>query len=418
MQPIIGIIGGRGEMGKYFTEFFERNGFKVIVSGRRTKLTNLQLTKKADVVIVSVPIGVTEKVIKQVAPHVKKSGVLMDFTSLKVFPMEAMKGCKGSYLGCHPMFGPTISIGGQMVVLCKGRGDKWFKWWKNLLEKNKVEVKMLTAAKHDKLMAYIQSLTHFSYLGLADVLKNSGLKLSDLLEYESPVYRLRLDFMGRILNQDPNLYAQIQVQNPDSLKVMKKLMSASESWLEMVEKKDVKKFEKKFNELSKYFGNFKKKASEESDFLIEQMNRKKLMEGGKLDVQKPDKSYDLVALGPENTFSSLATKKFAKQILESQKAKKPESQKIWYTDSISEVFEIVKKGIIKRGIVPIENKVTGTIAETSDNLFESGLKIQEEFSLYVHHCLSVIDKTDIKTIYSHAQPLRQCRKYTNSSFLL
>ena len=73
-KKLIGIIGGKGEMGAYFAEFFERNGFEVIVSDRRTKLTNKELAKKADVVIVSVPIRVTEKVIQEVAPFVKNPG--------------------------------------------------------------------------------------------------------------------------------------------------------------------------------------------------------------------------------------------------------------------------------------------------------------------------------------------------------
>ena len=98
-----------------------------------------------------------------------------------------------------------------MVVLCKGRGDGWYKWLKELFQKNKLDVKELKTEKHDELMAYVQSLTHFSYLALADVLKNSGLKINDLLQYQSPIYRIRLDVMGRILNQDPNLYAQIQI---------------------------------------------------------------------------------------------------------------------------------------------------------------------------------------------------------------
>lgn len=394
-------------MGKYFTDFFQRNGYKVIVSGRNTDLTNIGLAKKSDVVIISVPIGATENVIKEVAPHVRKDALLMDFTSLKVFPMKAMSKAKSSYLGCHPLFGPTTSIEGQMVVLCKGRGDGWYKWMKELFQKNKLDVKELKPEKHDELMAYIQSLTHFSYLALADVLKKSGLKISDLLQYQSPIYRIRLDVMGRILNQDPNLYAQIQIKNPNSLKVMQNLMRSSEEWLNIVKQKNLKKFEKRFVELSDYFGNFKRLATEESDFLIEQMNRKKLAEGVISEARKPDKSYDLVALGPENTFSSLAAKQY------STKAK------IWHADSIGEVFEIVEKGLIKKGIVPIENKLTGTVAETSDSLFESGLKIQEEFNFAVHHCLAALGKSDlrkIQTIYSHGQPLRQCRKYLKNHF--
>ena len=54
-KKLIGIIGGKGKMGKYFADFFERNGYPVIVSDKRTKFSNVQLAKKADVVVISVP---------------------------------------------------------------------------------------------------------------------------------------------------------------------------------------------------------------------------------------------------------------------------------------------------------------------------------------------------------------------------
>jgi len=406
-KKLIGIIGGKGKMGKYFAVFFERNGYQVIISDKKTKLSNIQLAKKADVVIVSVPIGMTKKMIEEVVPHVKESGLLMDFTSLKGFPMEAMKKTKASYLGCHPLFGPTNSIEGQMVILCKGRGAKWFKWWKELLEKNKVDVRELSAKQHDHLMAYVQVLSHFSDLVLADALSKSGMRIGDFLKYQSPPYRLKLDMMGRILNQDPNLYAQIQIQNPESLKVMKEFLKSAKNWTEMVRKKDVKGFEKHFESASKYLGNYKRLAMEESDFLIEQLNRKKLVEEVHLEKIKPDRSYQLATLGPENTFSSLAAKKY------NPKAK------IWHAKSITEVFDLVKKGSIKKGIVPIENKLTGTVAEASDNLFESNLKIQEAMELPIHHFLVTLDEVDkkkIKTIYSHPQPIRQSRKYLKKHF--
>ncbi len=409
-QKLIGIIGGKGEMGQYFVRFFERNGYEVIVSDKRTKLSNEALAKKADVVIVSVPMGVAEEVIAEVAPAVKKSALLMDFTSLKSGPMEAMKKTKASYLGCHPLFGPTTSIEGQMVALCKGRGAQWYKWWKDLLLKNKVEVKELTARKHDELMGYIQALTHFSFLGLADTLRKSGFKLKDLLEYQSPVYRLRLNVLGRILNQDPNLYGQIQIQNPRSLRIMKEFIRESEAWVDLVERGDLKGFEKRFNEASRYFGTFKEQAAAESDFLIEQMNRRKLVRPAEL-KKTPDSACSIATLGPENSFSSLAAKKFV--------SGNSENQKIWYADTITEVFEVVKSGKINKGVVPIENSTTGTVAETQQALFESGLKISEEFSLPIHYSLAGLEKiprSKIKVIYSHGQPLKQCRKYLKRHF--
>lgn len=122
---------------------------------------------------------------------------------------------------------------------------------------------------------------------------------------------------------------------------------------------------------------------------------------------KPDKSYSLATLGPENTFSSLAAKKYMPK------------GKIWHAKSITEVFDLVKKGTIKKGIVPLENKLTGSVAETSDNLFESNLKIQEALDFPIHHFLVALDKipkNKIKTIYSHPQPIRQSRKYIRKHF--
>lgn len=271
-KKLIGIIGGKGKMGKYFAGFFKQNGYKVIISDRGTKLSNIELAGKVDVVVVSVPIGITKKVIEEVAPHVKKSGLLMDLTSLKAFPMEAMKKTKASFLGCHPMFGPTNSIKGQVVILCKGRGIKWHKWWKQLLIKNKVDVQELTTRKHDSLMAYVQALSHFTEFVLADALSKSGIKINEFLKYQSPSYRLKLDLMGRILNQDPNLYAQIQIQNPNGLRAIQTFSASTKDFIKIIKKKDVKAFEKQFKKASKYLGNYKKAAMKESDYLIEQMN--------------------------------------------------------------------------------------------------------------------------------------------------
>lgn len=381
-------------MGSYFARFFERNGHTVIVSDKGAQLSNIQLAKKADVIIVSVPISQTEKVIKEVAPHVKKTGLLMDFTSLKEFPMEEMKITEASYLGCHPMFGPTNSIEGQLVVLCKGEGMKWYRWWKELLLENKVEVRELTPKKHDQLMAYVQGLSHFSFLAMADVLRKSGFKITDFIQNQSPIYRLRLSMIGRILAQDPKLYGEIQTLNPYGADVLKLFEESIRDGMKLGEKE----YEKWFEKSSRYFGAFKKQAMKESSWVIEQMNRKSVSSDAMLN-DLPSSGNEVAALGPENTFSSFAAK-----------AKFPQKS-IWYASTISEVFEQVKKGKVKWGIVPIQNVLTGSVAETMNNLFESGLHVIDSFDQSVHHCLASLDYDRIKTIYSHSQPLKQCKNY-------
>ncbi len=80
--------------------------------------------------------------------------------------------------------------------------------------------------------------------------------------------------MGRILNQDPNLYAQIQFQNPDGLKVAESFLASMQDLIKIVGKKDTKAFVRQFKKASNYFGNYKRLAMKESDYLIDKMNLK------------------------------------------------------------------------------------------------------------------------------------------------
>ena len=81
-------------------------------------------------VIVSVPIQATEAVIREVGPHVRKDGLLMDVTSVKQMPLDVMlASTEASVVGTHPMFGPGVhTFQGQRVVVCRGRGDAWWDW--------------------------------------------------------------------------------------------------------------------------------------------------------------------------------------------------------------------------------------------------------------------------------------------------
>ena len=86
----IGIIGGTGKFGQWFRKFFEEQGHKVLIAGRKTELTPVELARTSDIVIVSVPIKNTVETIEHIAPHVREDALLMDFTSLKQEPVKAM----------------------------------------------------------------------------------------------------------------------------------------------------------------------------------------------------------------------------------------------------------------------------------------------------------------------------------------
>lgn len=399
-KPIIGIIGGRGKMGNYFVNFFERNKYEVLISDQRTELSNKQVAKKADVVIVSVPIDRTEEVIQEVTAHVKKSGLLMDLTSVKAMPMENMKETKASYLGCHPLFGPTSSIYGQIVILCSGRGIMWHRWLKNLLEDNGAIVRELTPQKHDELMSYIQTLTHFSHIALADTLRKSGIPIKEFIKYPSPVYMMELYMMGRILNQDPKLYASIQLSNPANIKAVESYLRSCRQLAETIERKKFKDNVDYFEKNADYLDHFSTLAMDESDRLLKYLKLPQEFKLFKHNI-KP-RASDIAILGPANSFSDMALKRLK------------QNENPWYAASISEVFELVVKGKVKAGLIPLENSSTGYIRESLDDLYENNVHIEQVIGLPIH--LSMVSTIScpvrkVKTVYSHAQALLQCRQF-------
>ncbi len=82
-------------------------------------------------------------------------------------------------------------------------------------------------------------------------------------------------------------------------------------------------------------------------------------------------------------------------------------------NSVKDVFNEVERGRADYGVVPIENSTEGVVAHTLDLFVDSPLKITGEILQEVsHHLLSrtgVLE--DVKRIYSHPQPVAQCRAW-------
>ncbi len=257
------ILGGTGEMGQWFTRFFKERGYEVTVWGKGGKVevakkldvpfaSDLEaVIPESDIVIVSVPINVTEETIEEVAPRMKAGSLLMDFTSIKVRPVEAMKKFAPrdvEILGTHPMFGPTIpTIRGQTVILIpiQGRSEKWFPVIRQLFEESGAHVEITTAAEHDRLVSVVQGLTHFAYITIGTTIDRLDFDIKKSRKFVSPVYSIMLDFVGRILGQNPYLYALIQMENPGVPEVHEAFIKECEELSSLVRAHDEEGFVRK-----------------------------------------------------------------------------------------------------------------------------------------------------------------------------
>jgi prephenate dehydratase/prephenate dehydrogenase len=405
-KPVIGIIGGKGHMGALFRAFFCDRGLKVIISDLKTPLTNKKVAQTADITIISVPIDKTEKVIKEVISHIPKECAIMDFTSVKTMPVKAMLKGKCEVLGMHPMFGDSNPIPGQALILTPTKkSGKWSEWMEKFLKINQVKIRKMSPNEHDKLMNVAQGLIHFADITFADALRRTKMPTKDLLKLTSKASELKVQLAARIIDQDPGLYGNIQIENPNTLKSLKLYKKAVEELIRIVEKKDLKAFKKYFENSKKFFKSYTKEAFDVSSYLIDKLVQKERRKPKKR-PQKPKKS-DIAVLGPKNTFTEMAANKY-----DSKKNK-------YYAASIDEVFELVEKGKVEKGIVPIENKLEGTIRETLDNLFEKNVRISEEINISINHTLIILPhakSSDVKTIYSHPQALKQCKKFLKKYF--
>lgn len=271
MATKILILGGTGETGSWFARYFKEKGFDVAVWGPSGKVAVAERlgvryandraaeVESSDIVLVSVLIEKTVEVIREVAPHMHPGSLLMDVTSIKSEPMKAMKtfAPKGvEVLGTHPMFGPTMpSLCGQTVILtpAEGKSGKWLPVIRSLFESDGAKIEVLDADEHDEIMAVVQALTHFAYIGIGATLKSLNFDVQRSRKFMSPVYEIMIDFVGRILDQNPELYASIQ-KNPKAMRVRQTFVTECMRLCENADAGNLEGFKQIMRDAAEHYG--------------------------------------------------------------------------------------------------------------------------------------------------------------------
>ncbi len=269
----VAVIGAHGGLGQLLVRLFGDLGHHVLPVDVDTALSATAAAAIADVVIVSVPIGVTEQVIAEVGPHVREDALLMDVTSIKSAPVAAMLAhSRASVVGAHPMFGPGVhTLQGQRVVLCRGRGDQWFDWVAQAFSARGLVITEATPAQHDRAMSVVQVLTHFQTQVLGLTLSRLGVPITETRPYTSPAYLLELYVTARHFAQSSALYGPIEMRNPETAAVTAAFQSASRDLAQILANGDQQAFDALFDDVRGYFGGFTAEALEQSRFLIDRI---------------------------------------------------------------------------------------------------------------------------------------------------
>jgi chorismate mutase/prephenate dehydrogenase len=267
------IVGGQGEMGRYFCRLFSGAGYHVRVLERGDWDQVQTLCRGADLVVLSVPIDVTGAVARQIAPHLGPECILADITSLKTLPMKAMlEAHNGPVIGLHPLFGPTTSsLDKQIVVVTPGHLDADCQWLVDQFAAWGAIILTANPEEHDEMMGIVQTLRHFATFCFGQFLYRRGVDLNRTLEFSSPIYRLEMGMVGRLFAQDPALYAEIIFASTRRRQLLKDFVASVTQNLAMVEASDKAAFVQEFKNVAAWFGPFGEQAIRESSFLIDKL---------------------------------------------------------------------------------------------------------------------------------------------------
>lgn len=236
---------------------------------------NEKIIKKVDIIVFCVPISIMQKTIKELAPLAKKDSIILDVTSIKDWPTKYLQEYSPKsaiIIPTHPMFWPYVNdISGQIFVLTpdeKTKQKKEYLFLKNFLNQKNAKIIETTPLEHDKMMAVVQGLTHFDMFVLWETIKKLNLDIKKSLDFVSPIYKIMISSVARYLNQNPQLYSDIQIYNKEVLEVHKVFMETTNKFNNYIKNKDEKNFIKTVKETATYFWENTKDWQEYTDKII------------------------------------------------------------------------------------------------------------------------------------------------------
>jgi chorismate mutase / prephenate dehydrogenase len=267
------IVGGNGEMGRYFAKYFSEAGYQVRAMGRKDWPNVKAICQGIDLAVISVPIDVTNTVIRQIAPYLPTDCVLTDLTSIKAVPMEAMLSAhQGPVVGLHPLFGPTTStLDKQIVAVTPGRNLEACQWLIDQFAIWGAVIVPTTPVEHDEIMDIVQALRHFATFNFGQFLWRRRIDLPRSLEFSSPIYRLEIGMVGRLFAQDASLYSEIIFASPERIELLKSFIASLNDNIDMLQSGDKNAFNEQFQKIAEWFGPFSEQALRESSYLIDKL---------------------------------------------------------------------------------------------------------------------------------------------------
>lgn len=246
------IVGGGGKMGQWFAGFLDSQGYEVTIADPAYRSAEFpcvsdwkETADEFDLTVVAAPIAASRQVLEDFAA-VGRKGLIFDIGSLKsplapALRKLATRGCRVTSI--HPMFGPdTQLLSGRHVLFLDCGVPAATDEARTLFEPTMAQQIDMPIGDHDRLIAFVLGLSHALNIAFFTALADSGEDLPDLAALSSTTFDAQLEVAARVARESPDLYFEIQHDNPFGAEALRALADSVSRLRSIVEQGDREAF--------------------------------------------------------------------------------------------------------------------------------------------------------------------------------
>jgi prephenate dehydrogenase len=235
---------GAGKMGSFFSDLLSFTHEVAVYDPdpQRLRFTyNAQRFSDLDeidgfhpeMVINAATVKYTLDAFKAVLPHIDRSCILSDISSVKTGLPEFYAGCGHPFVSTHPMFGPTFASLSNLAdenAIIISEGDHLGRvFFKDLYGQLGLHIEEYTFEEHDRTIAYSLSIPFASTLVFASVMKHQ--------DAPGTTFKRHMAIARGLMSEDDFLLSEI-LFNPNTPSQLDQIVERLATLKEIVERHD------------------------------------------------------------------------------------------------------------------------------------------------------------------------------------
>ena len=231
------VVGGAGQMGRWFAGFLDSQGWTVELCDPNASEDDAFPARRSlaegaldhDLILVATGLRASTQVLADLLT-LRPTGVIVDIASIKE-PLRpgllALKEAGLQIASLHPMFGPSaVLLADRHVVLIDLGCARATELARSLFANTTAVQTELSLEAHDRVMAEVLGLSHALNIAFALALAEGSGDGSLLEQVSSSTFEAQAGVARRVVHENPNLYFEIQTENPHNAAQLERLSRA------------------------------------------------------------------------------------------------------------------------------------------------------------------------------------------------